>query len=95
MRLQKVSQILLSPQFAHDLGDRQVGKNTLGLQTHCQEIGKHFDQQGGVQTVTLQLHRANLEDRFHDLPETLNHMMLFGCNSHIDVRLFPCGHLTQ
>ena len=52
MRLQEVSQILLPPQFAHDLGDRQFGKNTLGLQTYCQEIGKHFDQQGGVETVT-------------------------------------------
>ena len=31
MRRQEVSQILLSPQFAPDLGDGQFGKNTLGL----------------------------------------------------------------
>ena len=43
MRREEVSQILLSPQFAHDLGDRQFGKNTMGLQTHRQEIGEHFD----------------------------------------------------
>ena len=52
MRRQEVSQILLSPQFGHDLGDGQFGKNTLRLQTHGQELSKHFDQQGGVETVT-------------------------------------------
>ena len=76
MRYEEVSQILLSPQFAHDLGDGQFGKNTLGLQTQRHEIGEHFDQQSGVQTVALEVHRAELENRFHDLPETLNHMML-------------------
>ncbi len=76
MRLEEVSQILLSPQFAHDLGDRQFGKNTLGLQTQCQEIGEHFDQQSRIETVPLSLHRAHLENRFHDFPETLHHMML-------------------
>src|SRR6266478_3930801 len=76
MRHEEVSQILLSSQLAHDLGDGQFGKNLLGLQTQRQEIGEHFDQQSGVQTVTLELHRAELENRFHDLPETLNHMML-------------------
>jgi len=45
MRHEEVSQILLSPQFAHDLGDGQFRKNTLGLQTQRQEIGEHFDQQ--------------------------------------------------
>ena len=51
MRHEEVSQILLSPQLAHDLGDGQCGKNTLGLQTQRQEVGEHFDQQRGVQTV--------------------------------------------
>ena len=76
MRREEVSQILLSSQFAHDRGDGQFGKNTLGLQTQRQEIGEHFDQQSGVQTVALEVHRADLENRFHNLPETLNDMML-------------------
>ena len=76
MRHEEVSQILLSPQLAHDLGDGQFGKNTLGLQTQRQEIGEHVDQQSGVQTVALEVHRADLENRFHDLPATLNGMML-------------------
>jgi len=76
MRHKEVSQILLSPQLAHNLRNGQFGKNTLGLQTQRQEIGKHFDQQSGVQTVALEVHRADLEKRFHNLPETLNHMML-------------------
>ena len=53
MRHEEVSQILLSSHFAHDLGNGQFGKNTLGLQTQRQEIGEHFDQQSGVQTVAL------------------------------------------
>ena len=76
MRHEEVSQILLSPQLAHDLGDGQFGKNTLGLQTQRQEIGEHVDQQSGVQTVALEVHRADLVNRFHDLPATLNDMML-------------------
>jgi hypothetical protein len=76
MRHEEVSQILLSSQFAHDLGDGQFGKNTLGLQTQRQERGEHFDQQSGVQTVAVSLHRAELENRFHALPETLKHLML-------------------
>ena len=56
MRHEEVSQILLSPQFAHDLGDGQFGKNTLGWQTQSQEVGEHFDQQSGVQTVALSVH---------------------------------------
>lgn len=36
MRRQEIAQILLSPQFAHDLGDGQLRKNTLGLQTQRQ-----------------------------------------------------------
>jgi len=55
MRHEEVSQILLSPQLAHDLGDGQCGKNTLGLQTQRQEVGEHFDQQSGVQTVALEV----------------------------------------
>ena len=76
MRHEEVSQILLSSQFAHDLGHGQCGKNTLGLQTQRQEIGEHFDQQSGVQTGAWSLHRAELDNRLHDLPETRNHMML-------------------
>jgi hypothetical protein len=33
MRLQELAQIRFSPQFAHDLGDRQFRKNAIGLQT--------------------------------------------------------------
>ena len=77
MRREEVSQIRLSPQLAHDLSKGQFGKNTLGLQTQSQEIGEYFDQQSGVETVALEVHRAELENRFHDLPETLNHMVLF------------------
>ena len=77
MRHEEVSQILLSSQLAHHLRNGQFGKNTLGLQTPRQEIGDHCDPQRGVQTVALEVHRADLEKRFHDLPETLNDMMLF------------------
>jgi len=76
MRHEEVSQILRSPQFAHDRGDGQFGKNTLSLQTQRQEIGEHFDQQSCIQTIALEVHRADLENRFHNLPETLNDMML-------------------
>ena len=76
MRHEEVSQILFPPQLAHDLGDGQFGKNPLGLQTQRQEIGEHFDQQSGVQTVALEVHEADLENRFYDLPEILNDMML-------------------
>ena len=76
MRREEVSQIRLSPQLAPDLGEGQFGKNTLGLQTQSQEIGEYFDQQSGVETVALEVHRAELENRCHDLPERLNHMML-------------------
>src|SRR5512134_398866 len=76
MRHEEVSHILLSPQCAHDLGDGQCGKNTLGLHTQRHERGEHCDQQSGVQTVALEVHEADLENRFHDLPETRNDMML-------------------
>jgi hypothetical protein len=76
MRREELAQILLSPQFARDLDDGQFGKNPLGLQTQRQEIGEPFDQQSRVQTVALELHRADLDNRFHNLPETLHHMML-------------------
>ena len=76
MRFEEVSQIRLAPQFAHDLGDGQFGKNTLDLQPQRQEISHHFNQQRGVQTITLSMHRAELDNRFHDLPETFNHMVL-------------------
>src|SRR6267142_6212023 len=76
MRRKESSQIRLPSQCAHDLRDGQCGKNALGLQTERQYIGEHFDQQSGIQTIALELHRAHMEDRFHDLPETLNHMVL-------------------
>jgi hypothetical protein len=76
MRRKESSQIRLPSQCAHDLRDGQCGKNALGLQTERQYIGEHFDQQSGIQTIALELHRAHMENRFHDLPETLNHMML-------------------
>ena len=62
MRHEEVSQILLASQFAHDLGEGQFGKNTLGLQTQRHEIGEHFDQQSGVQTVALEVHEADLKN---------------------------------
>ena len=62
MRYEEISQILLPPQFAHDLGEGQFGKNTLGLQTQRHEIGEHFDQQSGVQTVALEVHEADLKN---------------------------------
>ena len=49
MRHEEGSHLLLPPQLAHDLGDGQCGKNTLGLPTQRQEIGEHFDPQSGVQ----------------------------------------------
>ena len=76
MRHEEVSQIRLSPQFAHDLGHGQCGKNTLSLQTKCEEIGEYFHQQSRVQTVILELHRAHMEYRFHDLPKTFNDVVL-------------------
>ncbi len=42
MRRQELAHILFSPQLAHDLGDRQCGKNTRGLQLQRQKIGQHF-----------------------------------------------------
>jgi hypothetical protein len=76
MRRQELTQILFSPQFAHDLGNGQFGKSTLSLQTKCQEIGAYFHQQSRVQTVILELHRAHMEYRFHDLPKTFNDVVL-------------------
>lgn len=35
------------------------------------------DQQSGVESVSLQLHRFDLQDRFEEFPERLNGMMLF------------------
>ena len=76
MRRQYVFQIVIPTQLAHDLGDRQFGKRSMGLQTECQQIGKHLDQQCRVQTIPLQLHRTNMKDRFEHLPETFDEMML-------------------
>ena len=56
MRREEVSHLLLSPQCAHDRGERQWGKNPLGLQAQCQERGEHVDQQRGVQSITLSWH---------------------------------------
>ena len=76
MRREELTQLLFSPQFAHELCDRQFGKNPLGLYTQRQQIREHFDEQGRIQTITLELHRTDLENRFHDLPETLHQIML-------------------
>ena len=69
-------QIVIPTQFAHDLGDRQCGKGRMGLQAQRQQITSHLDQQGCIQPIPLQLHGANMEDRFEDLPETFDQMML-------------------
>jgi len=53
MRCEEISQILLPTQLAHDLGERQFGKSTMGWQTERQYIGEHFDQQRGIQAVSL------------------------------------------
>ena len=74
MRHEAVSHLLLSSQCAHDLGHGQWGKNTLGLQTQRQERGDPLDQHSGVQPVALSRHRAELDNRFHALPETRNHL---------------------
>jgi len=76
MRHYQVSQIVIPTQVAHDLSDRQFGKGSMGLQAYRQQIGEHFNQQSRVQTMTLSLHGTNREDRFEDLPETFNEMML-------------------
>ncbi len=76
MRRQHVFQIVIPTQLAHDLGDRQCGKRSMGLQTEYQQIGKHLDQQCRVQTIPLQWHRTNMQDRFEHLPETFDEMML-------------------
>ena len=76
MRRKESAQIRLPSQCAHDLRDGQWGKNALGLQTERQDIGEHFDQHSGRQTIALEWPRAHRENRFHDLPETLNHLML-------------------
>src|SRR4029453_12707742 len=73
---EEVSHILLSSPCAHDLGDGQCGKNTLGFHTQRQERGAHFDQQSGGHTVALEVQSAELEKRFHALPVTRNHMRL-------------------
>jgi hypothetical protein len=67
MRRQERSQIRFSPQVAHDLGDRPFGKNALSLKPQRQEIGQHFTKQRRLQTITLELHGAKLENRFHNL----------------------------
>ena len=76
MRRQRVFQIVIPPQLAHDLGNRQFGKRSMGLQTEYQQIGKHLDQPCRVQTIPLQWHRTNMQDRFEHLPETFDEMML-------------------
>lgn len=39
MRHHQVSQIVIPPQVAHDLGNRQLRKWPMGLQTDGQQIG--------------------------------------------------------
>ena len=53
MRSEQGSQIVIPTQVAHDLGHRQFGKGSMGLQAYRQQIGEHLDQQRRVQAVTL------------------------------------------
>ena len=53
MHHQQISQIVIPTQVAHDLGDRQFRKGSMGLQAYRQQIGEHLDQQSRVQTMTL------------------------------------------
>ena len=76
MRREQGSQLVIPTQVAHDLRDGQCGKGTMGLQAYRQHIGKHLDEQSRVQTMTLSLHRTNMEDGFEHLPETFDQMML-------------------
>src|ERR1043166_701701 len=76
MRRQQVFQMMIPPQVAHDLGDRQLRKWPMGLQTESQQIGEHLDQYSRIQTIPWSLHRPHMEDRFEDLPETFDAMML-------------------
>ena len=76
MRSEQGSQLVLPTQGAYDLRDGQFGKESMGLQAYRQHIGQHFDEPCCVQTITLQLHCTNMEDRFEDLPEIFDQMML-------------------
>jgi hypothetical protein len=62
MRSEQGSQIVIPTQVAHDLRDGQFGKGAMGLQAYRQQIGEHLDEQSRVQTMTLSLHRTNMED---------------------------------
>ena len=70
------SSMVIPTQVAHDLGDRQCGKGSMGLQTDGHQRGEYFDQQSGVQAMPLSWPCTNREDRFEDLPETFHQMML-------------------
>jgi hypothetical protein len=48
MRSEQGSQIVVSAQVAHDLGERQLGKGSMGLQAYHQHIGEHLNQQSRV-----------------------------------------------
>jgi len=76
MRRQQVFPIMIPPQVAHDLGDRQWRKWPMGLQTESQQIGEHLDPSSRIQTMPWSLPRPNLEDRFTDLPATFDEMRL-------------------
>ena len=76
MRSEQGSQLVLPTQGAYELRDGQFGKESMGLQAYRQHRGEHLDQQSRVQAMTLSLHGTNMEDRFEDLPETFNQMML-------------------
>lgn len=41
------------------------------------QVGDHFDEQGGIQTLIGELHVLDVEDRFEDFPELFNGLMLF------------------
>ncbi len=44
MRSEQGSQIVIPTQVAHDLGDRQFGKESMGLQAYRQQISEHLNQ---------------------------------------------------
>ena len=44
MRREQGSQLVIPTQVAHDLGDRQFGKGSMGLPAYRQQIGEHLHQ---------------------------------------------------
>src|SRR6266705_98744 len=87
MHRHEVSQIVMPTQVAYHLRVRPFRKFPTRFHTQSQEIGSYLDQQGRVQAISLQLHRANREERFEHLPEICSEMLLLPdmpdfCTSH-------------